>query len=297
MASFIGAMLPIPYVRGPGGGAHRTPKEIEREYTLSGRLWEKCRRLGQWLFRHDPFFIKGQNRASAILVCNWDSMNHLPDNWSQKAHLFPVSGVSSADLSISLPNRIDNCKFRVLSAGSLIRVKGFGLAVKAFKIFTDKYPNSKLSIVGKGPEESRLRTLIRDSNLEDKIDLLGAIPRDDLLAKLASSDVFLFPSLRDGGGTVVIEAMSASKPVVCLDIGGPGLHINDECGIKLTPTSPEETARNLASALERLYLDEDLRITLGQAARKRAETDYHWDILGERLMAIYQPILDGEQDV
>jgi len=296
MASFIGAMLPIPYVRGPGGGAHRTPKEIEREYTLSGRLWEKCRRLGQWLFRHDPFFIKGQNRADAILVCNWDSMNHLPDNWSQKAHLFPVSGVSSADLSIPLPNRIDNCKFRVLSAGSLIRVKGFGLAVKAFKIFTDKYPNSKLSIVGEGPEESRLRTFIRDSNLEDKIELLGAIPRDDLLAKLASSDVFLFPSLRDGGGTVVIEAMSASKPVVCLDIGGPGLHINDECGIKLTPTSPEETARNIASALERLYLDEDLRITLGQAARKRAETDYHWDKLGERLMVIYQPILHREQD-
>jgi glycosyltransferase involved in cell wall biosynthesis len=296
MASFVGAMLPIPYVRGPGGGAHRTPKVIEKEYTFSGRLWEKCRRLGQWLFRHDPFFIKGQNRAGAIMVCNWDSMNYLPDNWSQKAHLFPVSGVSSADLSIPRPNQTDHHVFRVLSAGSLIRVKGFGLAVKAFKIFTDKYPNSRLSIVGEGPEESRLRTLIHNFDLEDKIDLPGAVPRDELLAKLASSDVLLFPSLRDGGGTVVIEAMSAAKPVVCLDIGGPGLHINDECGIKLTPTSPEDTAHNLADALERLYLDEDLRVTLGQAARKRAENDYHWDKLGERLMDIYQPLLHNGQD-
>jgi glycosyltransferase involved in cell wall biosynthesis len=294
MASFIGAMLPIPYVRGPGGGAHRTPKDIEQEYTLSGRIWEKCRRLGQWLFRHDPFFIKGQNRAVAIMVCNWDSMRHLPEKWSQKAHLFPVSGVSTEDLSLTFPRKKEQGKFKVLAAGSLIRVKGFGLAIKAFKLFAVKYPDSELTIVGAGPEESRLRTMIRDSGLEDKIDLPGAIPRDALLSKMASSDVLLFPSLRDGGGTVVIEAMSAAKPVVCLDIGGPGLHINEECGIKLVPTSPSETVRNLADALERLYLSEDLRIKLGQAARERVEREYHWDKLGDRLMTLYQPILHAE---
>jgi glycosyltransferase involved in cell wall biosynthesis len=111
---------------------------------------------------------------------------------------------------------------------------------------------------------------------------------------MAYSDVLLFPSLRDGGGTVVIEAMSAAKPVVCLDIGGPGLHINEECGIKLVPTSPSDTVRNLADALERLYLSEDLRIKLGQAARERVEREYHWDKLGDRLMALYQPILHAE---
>lgn len=292
MASFVGALLPVPYVRGPGGGAHRTPKAIEQEYTIGGRIWEKCRSIGQWLFRHDPFFIKGQNKAEAIMVCNRDSMNHLPKDWSLKSHLFPVSGVSSEDLSFSSPDQIEHSEFKVLSAGSLIRVKGFGLAVKAFKIFTDKYPNSKLTIVGSGPEESRLRTLIHSFNLEEKIDLPGAIPRDDLLSQMANSDVLLFPSLRDGGGTVVIEAMSAAKPVVCLDIGGPGLHINEECGIKLKPTSPTETVQKLADALERLYLDESLRVKLGQAGKERAERYYHWDRLGDQLMEIYWPILN-----
>ena len=93
---------------------------------------------------------------------------------------------------------------------------------------------------------------------------------------------------------MVIEAMSAAKPVVCLDIGGPGLHINEECGIKLKPMSPMETVQNLANALERLYLDEGLRVRLGKAARKRAEQEYHWDILGVRLVEIYQPILHRE---
>ena len=297
MASFIGALLPIPYVRGPGGGAHRTPKGIEQEYSRKGRLWEKVRRLGQWVFRHDPFFAKGQARAGAILACNWDSVRQIPDKWSHKVHLFPVSGVSSEDLALSFPNETKDSEFSVLSAGSLIRVKGFGLAIRAFKQFSDKHPNTRLTIAGDGPEESRLRGLIQSYQLEDRVDLLGAIPRNALLARMAASDVLLFPSLRDGGGTVVIEAMSAAKPVVCLDIGGPGLHINEECGIKLTPTSPSDTVKNLADALERLYLDADLRLKLGQAARKRVEKEYHWDRLGERLMAVYQPILHAGQDV
>ncbi len=163
--------------------------------------------------------------------------------------------------------------FDILSAGSLIRVKGFGLAIKAFKLFSDKYPNSKLTIAGEGPEESRLRALITDLGLHKKVVLEGAMPRNVLLSKMASSDILLFPSLRDGGGTVVIEAMSAGKPVICLDIGGPGLHITEECGIKLDPKSPAETVQDLSKALERLFLNEDLRVQLGKAARARAELD------------------------
>ena len=291
MVSFIGALLPIPYVRGPGGGAHRTPKGLQQEYPLGGRLWEKVRSASQWLFRHDPFFILGQSHASAILLCNWDSMSMNPKRWSHKAHLFPVSGISSEDLATAHQGNANHNRFCVLSAGSLIRVKGFGLAIKAFEEFAGKYPESVLLIAGGGPEEHRLQELIRRSRVSEKIQLLGAIPRDVLLSRMASSDVVLFPSLRDGGGTVVIEAMSVGKPVVCLDIGGPGMHITEECGIKVTPGSPPETVHKLADALERLYLDEGLRHRLGKAAQEKAKRSYHWDRLGERLMEIYQPAI------
>ena len=120
--------------------------------------------------------------------------------------------------------------------------------------------------------------------------------RDKLLSEMGSCDVFLFPSLRDGGGAVVVEAMSAGKPVACLDVGGPGLHITDECGIKVTPLSPQSVVRDLAEALERLYLDEDLRLILGKAARERAEREYHWDRLGERLMKIYQETIEPKSN-
>ena len=292
LASFIGACLPIPYIRGPGGGAHRTPKGLGTEYPLSGRFWELVRSIGQWVLRHDPLFTRGQRRASAILVCNRESVSKIPDKWSHKVHLFPVSGVSAEDFVVADPTPSTPGQFRVVSAGTLIRVKGFGLAIRAFKEFADKHSEATFTIIGGGPEEPRLRRLVDRLQLQDKVQMLGAKPHSELISEMASSDVFLFPSLRDGGGTVVVEAMSVGKPVVCLDTGGPGLHITEECGLKITPCCPPHAVSQLADSLERLYLDEELRIKLGEAGRQRAKQLYHWDRLGERLMEIYQHALD-----
>ena len=295
MASFIGAMLPIPYVRGPGGGAHRTPKGLEAEYSFLGRIWERVRAPAQWLFRHDPFFIKGQARARAILVCNREAWSHVPKKWSHKLEIFPVSGVSSDDLKLVTAAADGNGRFQVLSAGSLIKVKGFGLAIRAFQEFQVDHQDVEFTIVGSGPQERSLRALVTRSNLESKVRFLSSMPRQQLLSKMAGCDIFLFPSLRDGGGTVVIEAMSMGKAVVCLDTGGPGSHITEDCGIKIAPTSPEKTVHELAEALERLYLDQDLRFRLGSAAREKARRTYLWDRLGERIEKIYQRIL-GTKD-
>jgi glycosyltransferase involved in cell wall biosynthesis len=112
---------------------------------------------------------------------------------------------------------------------------------------------------------------------------------------MRSCDVFLFPSLRDGGGLVVVEAMAAGKPVICLDLGGPGLHVTKGCGIKVPASSPEQAVRDLAEALGQLYQDPELRLRMGRAARERAARLYHWDRLGERMLEIYQDALGIQQ--
>jgi glycosyltransferase involved in cell wall biosynthesis len=111
-------------------------------------------------------------------------------------------------------------------------------------------------------------------------------------------DAFLFPSLRDGGGAVVVEAMAAGKAVICMDLAGPGTHITEECGIKIPARSPEETNALMDQALERLYQDRPLCVRMGQAGRARAEQVYRWDHLGDRLSKIYQEVSGGtSQDV
>lgn len=292
MASFIGALLKIPYIRGPGGGARRVPKSFLSEFYFFDRLWQYLRSIGQWFFRHDPFFILGQKRARAILVCNRESFEAIPKKWQNKTHLFPVNGISKEDLDLLSKNeKVNNNKFKVLSAGKLLPIKGFSLAIKSFKLFLDKVSDAEFEIIGDGPEFPHLKNLVQRLGIQEKVQFKRWMPRNEFLKELANCDLFLFSSLRDGGGQVVVEAMAVGKPVICLDIAGPGLHIQEEWGIKIKPYSPEQAIQEMSEALERLYFDKELRIRLGRAARKHAEEHYLWDRLGERLFKIYQEIL------
>lgn len=63
------------------------------------------------------------------------------------------------------------------------------------------------------------------------------------------------------------------------------------CGIKVKPHSPEQVVGEMATALGRLYSDKEFRLRMGKAARERAEREYHWDRLGERLQKIYEGAL------
>ena len=297
MASFAGALLPVTYVRGPGGGAHRTPKGFESEYPRSGQIWEMIRSVGQWLFRIDPLFKKGQNKAKAILLCNQEAIDAVPRKWIEKVQSFPVNGISSHDLELTATPDAHGEEFRVMTAGSLLRVKGFSLAIRAFSEFAKKVPASRLTIVGGGPEEQRLRAITQQLSLDEVVCFTGPMPRDQLLEEMSSHDVFLFASLRDGGGAVVVEAMCAGKPVVCIDAGGPGVHVSPETGIKIAPTSPDQVVSEMAAALHRLHQDKNLRTSLGSRAREIAEQEYHWDRLGERLMETYQNAVQGAEKI
>jgi glycosyltransferase involved in cell wall biosynthesis len=288
MASFIGALLPVPYIRGPGGGAHRTPRELLAEYSIGGRIFERLRAAGQWIFRHDPFFVAGQRRARGLLVCNREALEAVPRKWRAKTSLFPVNGVSADDLRRFPLDLGRNGTFRVLTAGKLLRIKGNALALRAFRQFAARHSDAELVIVGDGPELSALRRLAGDLEQTHQVRFEDWMTHEKLLSQMCASDVFLFPSLRDGGGAVVVEAMAAGKPVVCLDLAGPGLHVTPECGMKITPSSPEGTVLEMAATLERLYQNKELRARMGQAARKRGEEHYHWDRLGEHLQEIYQ---------
>ncbi len=288
MASFIGASLPVPYIRGPGGGSDRTPAGFLSEYSLRDRVWERFRTIGQWLLRRDPFFILGQRRARAILVCTPKALESIPQQWRNKAQLFPVNGVTSSELAPSCSAGEPGKSFQVLSAGKLIHWKGFGLAVKSFGAFAARHPEATFTIAGDGPELPRLEGLVRELKLQGRVRFERWLARDELFSRMRSCDVFLYPSLRDGGGGVVVEAMAAGKPVICMDLAGPGMHVTDGCGIKIIPQSPEQAATDLASALECLYTNRELRLRMGTAARVRAEHVYHWERLGERLLEVYR---------
>jgi len=300
MASIIGALLPVPYLRGPAGGAHRVPKAFRKQFPAGSHFWEYVRIALQWVFRHDPFFMLGHSRAKVLLMANSEALDALPARWRKRAQLLSVNGVSVQSPNRTAISESSNGHFRLLTAGRFVPLKGFDLAVRAFSVMVQSLKQqgrrnqAQLNIVGEGPERSRLQGLITQLHLEDQVHLVSWMTRDELLREMAKCDVFLFPSLRDGGGLVVVEAMSAGKPVVCLDLGGPGLHVTEACGVKVAAYSPEQAIKDLAGALERLYADPKLRQQMGQAARRRAEELYDWDRVADRVMEAYDKALEGE---
>ncbi len=181
--------------------------------------------------------------------------------------------------------------FRVLSAGKLLVLKGYALAIRAFAPFAKRHKEVGLTIIGSGPEGGRLESLVQELGLQGRVHLEEWAPRRKVLLAMKACDVFIFPSFRDGGGAVVVEAMAAGKPVICMDLAGPGMHVTEDCGIKIAPRSPDQTIELMTQALERLYQDRELRLKMGHAARTRAEQVYSWDHLGERLLKIYEEVL------
>jgi glycosyltransferase involved in cell wall biosynthesis len=291
MPSFIGAFLPIPFIWGPVGGGQKTPASLFNLYSLAGQFAEIGRDLAQWLGRNLLYSrYRCLKRARAILVCNVETKHKFPQTAWPRIVFFPVNGISAEDLAVSR-HSASALPFRVLTAGRLIRLKGFDLCIEAFARLAEIHPDSLLEIVGQGPEEGRLGRLVKEMRLEEKVHFIPWLERRLLLQKMRQSDVFLFASFRDGGGAVIVEAMASGLPVVCLNTGGPGFHIRDAWGMKIKVGSPKESVEGLAQALIALQEHPALRVKLGRAAKKRAREYYLWDILGHHLEMIYQKTL------
>ncbi|MDQ4130802.1 MAG: glycosyltransferase family 4 protein, partial [Actinomycetota bacterium] len=114
--------------------------------------------------------------------------------------------------------------------------------------------------------------------------LRGALPHAEVPDRYRSADVFVQPSIAEAFGLPCIEAMAAGLPVVASATGGIVEAVRDgETGLLVERDDPDA----LASALERLIADPDLRASLGQAGRRRAVERFAWPRVVDRLLESY----------
>ncbi|MGB0850532.1 MAG: glycosyltransferase family 4 protein, partial [Bacteroidia bacterium] len=189
----------------------------------------------------------------------------------------------------------DGSSFRIISAGRFVPLKGFDLTILSFAKFLSvispqERKKASLTLVGSGPEESYLRSLIAEHSLEDNVQIISWIERSELMKKMKTSSVFLFPS-HEGAGMVVAEALSFALPVICLNNCGPGEFINETCGISIKEQSYNDTVDGLADSLFTLFTDPTRLKQMRIGARSHFESEFHWDRRGESLSKIYEEIL------
>ncbi len=128
------------------------------------------------------------------------------------------------------------------------------------------------------------------------------LPREELVAVLAASTVFVCPSIYEPLGIVNLEAMAVGLPVVASATGGipevvddgvTGLlvHLEQETDGTGTPLDPEKFEADLAAALTELVTDPERSAVMGTAARRRVEDHFSWDAIGERTIEVYETVL------
>jgi glycosyltransferase involved in cell wall biosynthesis len=179
-----------------------------------------------------------------------------------------------------LPNEL-----LIVAVGNLYPVKGHAVLLRALAGLVHDAPATpwRLAIAGRGEAEAALRSFASEAGIADRVHLLGF--RTDVADILAAADVFVMPSLSEGLPLALVEAMSASLPIVASDVGGIPEVVERDAEALLTP--PDD-AGAIAEALARLLADADMRAALGAAAGRRALRDFGVERMGDAYERLYR---------
>lgn len=289
--SFL-SLLDIPFLWGPVGGGEAAPKPFWRDFSWRGKVYETLRELAQRLGELDPFTIATARRCAIAQATTEDTAKRLRHLGVPQLKVFSEAGLSRQDLADlkqrSLP---DAGPIRFVSSGRLLHWKGFHLSLRAF--IQANLPNAEYWILGDGPEKESLQKLAEASPAADRIRFLGRVPRSEVLEALSDCHVMMHPSLHDSGGWACLEAMAIGRPVICLNLGGPGIQVTEETGIKVEATDPQQAVTDIAAAITRLAGDRALIAKLGQNARTRVETFFAWQSKVKTTADLYQKLVNA----
>lgn len=283
------SLLPVPFIWGPLGGGEDLPPSFGSFLTWKGRAFELCRRLVRTLGEMDPLVRLTARRAALALAKTEDTAKRLRALKCRNVRVFSEAGLPQSELRRlnSFP-LADDGPIRFLSLGRLLHWKGFEIGLRAFAKVHREVPGATFCIVGKGPERQRLERIAHTLGIAGKVQFCGALPREKALEKLSDCTVLVHPSLHDSGGWVCVEAMAAGRPVICLDLGGPGTQVTDEVGFKIPAHSPEQCIEAVAQAMRLVANDRRLVQRMGAAARRYVNQQYAYDVRALAVTEFYR---------
>jgi glycosyltransferase involved in cell wall biosynthesis len=271
--------LGIPFIIGPVAGGERSPIRLRRRMQMRAKVSEMVRDLGILSQRYSPLTRPAFAAATRIFVTTPESLRLIPPKWRAKTSVqlaIAAQGNSIEHLQRQMP-----AIPRFLFAGRLLHWKGVHLAIRALAEARRTVPNATITLVGEGPAETWLRALAKQFGVADAVDFAGHLPRQEFVGLLLNFTALIFPSLHDSGGLVVLEAFEKGLPAICFDLGGPGILVNESCGIVVSTVDADEdeAVARLAKAIVALATMEPTemqRLSSGAIARA---TELSWTAL------------------
>lgn len=287
------AQCGVPFVMGPLNGGVPWPKGYEqarnkeREWlaTVRGAVRLMPGRLATW------------RAASAILTGSRHTQGEIASAFRDKTVYLPENGIDPERFAHHAAIAGQGAGGRPLRAGFIGRLVAYKGADMLIEAATPLISAGRLvlDIIGDGPMAGELEALAQRNGVRDGIDFRGWVQHRDVAGILAGCDLLAFPSIREFGGGVVLEAMAIGLPPLVVDYAGPGELIEPQWGFKVPIAPREALIASLRAELERIVADPSILVKKGAAARARIEAKFTWARKAAQVREIYDAILGKRQ--
>ena len=261
---------PIPFVIGPiNGGLPYVPGFSQAE---NEKQWISGLRR---LYRFLPFARSTYRSASAIIAASSQTCAEFA-RFRDKVFFVPENGVSPSLCSDEVRTMQPGAKLELVFVGGLIPCKACDLALRAAAPLL-RSDLAAFTVLGDGRERNRLEQLAKSLGVDSSVSFCGWVSHSEVLRRLRSADVMVFPSVRDFGAGVVFEALASGAVPVVADFGGPGDIVNPEVGCKVPVTNERDFVAEMEKVLADLARDHARLERLRQQGMAYARERLTWD--------------------
>ena len=293
----VRACANTPFVIGPVNGGIPYPKGFRslaiREFSgLNFLRW-----VGRFLI---PSYRETYQKANKILAGSKYTASLIQDLFkisSDRIVLFHENGLTRdffpmSAASSSVDNRTDSYPtdrpLSLLFVGRLVPYKSADIVIEAVSLLSEAVRDRvQLTIVGDGPERHALQRQVERLNLQKSVHFAGWIAHTKTTQFYRKADIFCFPSLREFGGAVVLEAMAHGLPCIVVNHGGIGEYVTDDTGFRIEPVSRTGIVRALAEKIVLLANNPALHDRMSRCAVARARM-FAWEAKAQRIVVLYQ---------
>jgi glycosyltransferase involved in cell wall biosynthesis len=296
--------LPQPFVLGPVAGGQRTPLVGYQFMPLKGIIQEIVRMVFYFWARLPLRAAKETVKRSDLVLCgNFETLQEVRSMRHSSSSLFmsevginQIPDVPPIGKFADAPGTSDAAStVSLLWVAAFEHRKNFGLLLSALQMLPPDI-QWQLFVAGEGTCLAYWQKRVVELGLDHKIQFLGQVPYHGIAAYYQKVDMFVFPSLREGSATVMIEAMANGLPVIALKLCGMASLLSDDCGILVNVESKRQMIRDFAVAIEQLARDRDLRHRVGQNAYVRIRDHYTWEYRAKRMLSLYEGLLLERQN-
>lgn len=280
----------VPFVWGPiGGGQFYSPVFKNAYFRKSDIVKEKLRNLiNQYYIKCSGNVKQAINHAAAILIADQSTEKLMPSKYNYVRLL--ETGYDIKRNGIKNYGERRSKDIRILWVGGIWPRKGLKLLIDA--LGKSDFRSFRLDIIGNGNDIKLCKDLVDTYRMNNYIHFLGSLPYNEVNRHYDDADVFIFTSLRDTSGNVVLEAMSHGLPVIALNHHGVGEIVTQETGTLVDVTDYATIQRDIIKAIRFYYKNRTAIEIKGRAGRKRIEDTYSWEHNAEIMSRVYTKILE-----